>query len=177
MVEKVASQYCVPVTTTRGFPSLTPRNELSQRFLRSGKKILVLLILSDFDPDGEMIASSIARSLRDDFNIHELSIRAIKVGLTYEDVQENDFPSDVEAKVTSPNYKAFTAQYGNRVVELDAASVEWIQAKLSAAIEAEIDIEEFLAQEALEEQDSVVIKAQRALMIRSLGKDGLQNHD
>ena len=177
VVEKVASQYCVPVTTTRGFPSLTPRNELSQRFLRSGKKILVLLILSDFDPDGEMIASSIARSLRDDFNIHELSIRAIKVGLTYEDVQENDFPSDVEAKVTSPNYKAFTAQYGNRVVELDAASVEWIQAKLSAAIEAEIDIEEFLAQEALEEQDSVVIKAQRALMIRSLGKDGLQNHD
>ena len=63
------------------------------------------------------------------------------------------------------------------MVELDAASVEWIQAKLSAAIEAEIDIEEFLAQEALEEQDSVVIKAQRALMIRSLGKDGLQNHD
>ena len=175
VVERLASRYCVPVTTTRGFPSLTPRHEIVQRFSRSGKRTLVLLILSDFDPDGEMIASSIARSLRDDFGVSELSMRAIKVGLTYEDVLTNDFPSDLEAKPTSPNYAAFVAKYGERVVELDAAPVTWIQEKLQDAIESQIDMEEFLAQEQLEEKDSVVIEAQRKLLLQTLMGNNLND--
>jgi hypothetical protein len=177
VVERVARRYCVPVTTTRGFPSLTPRFELVQRFRRSGKKVLVLLILSDFDPDGEMIASSIARSLRDDFGVLESSMRAIKVGLTYEDVLTNNFPSDLEAKPSSPNYAAFVTQYGDRVVELDAAPVKWIQQKLADAIEEEIDTEEFAAQESLEEQDSVFIEAQRILLLQALQAGGSENDD
>ena len=169
VIERVAQEYCIPVTTTRGFPSLTPRYDLVQRFLRAGKRTLVLLVLSDFDPDGEMIASSIARSLRDDFSLSELSMRAIKVGLTYDDVLTNDFPSDLEAKPSSPNYASFVAKYGERVVELDAAPVEWIQEKLREAIESEIDPEAFAEQELLEEQDAVEIESHRTLLKQTLG--------
>jgi hypothetical protein len=176
VVERIARRYCIPVTTTRGFPSLTPRFEVVQRFHRSGKRVLVLLILSDFDPDGEMIASSIARSLRDDFGVPERSMRAKKVGLTYDDILKNDFPSDLEAKPSSPNYAAFVAQYGERVVELDAAPVEWIQEKLRGAIEAEIDLSEFAAQQRLEEQDSVYIEAQRILLLNALGASGADGY-
>lgn len=168
VVERVASEYCITVTTTRGYPSLTPRYELVQRFRRSGKRSLVLLILADFDPDGEEIAASIARSLRDDFGISEWSMRAIKVGLTHEDILTNDFPSELEAKRTSPNYAKFIEKFGERVVELDAAPVEWIQEKLSAAIQDELDMDEYFAQIKLEQQDSVEVETHRRLILQNL---------
>lgn len=177
VVERVAIDYCIPVTTTRGYSSLTPRYEISQRFSRSGKKQLVLLILADFDPDGEEIAASLARSMRDDFGVSEFSMRAIKVGLTHEDILNNDFPSDLEAKLSSPNYKKFVDKYGERVVELDAAPVDWIQDKLRTAIETELDMDEFTAQETLERDDSAKLEAQRRLVYKALELPYIDNDD
>jgi hypothetical protein len=59
----------------------------------------VLLIASDFDPDGEEIAHSFARSLRDDFGLE--AIDAIKVALTAEHVAEFSLPPRLKAKHTS----------------------------------------------------------------------------
>jgi hypothetical protein len=67
VIETVAREYCIPCTTGRGFSSLSPRYDLALRFRQSGKARLVLLMLTDFDPDGDEIAASFARSLRDDF--------------------------------------------------------------------------------------------------------------
>ena len=53
LIRPIASQYCIPMTIGRGFCSLPPRAAIAQRFQDSGKERLVLLILSDFDPDGE----------------------------------------------------------------------------------------------------------------------------
>jgi hypothetical protein len=110
VIESVAREYCIPVTTGRGFSSLSPRYDLSRRFRQSGKSRLVLLMLTDFDPDGEEIAASFARSLRDDFAID--SIHAVKVALTAEDVKNHDLPSDMDAKESSPNYEKFVEKYG-----------------------------------------------------------------
>ena len=55
-----------------------------KRFKSSGKDKLILLILSDFDPDGEEIAHSLARSLRDDFDVD--AVEPVKVALTREQV-------------------------------------------------------------------------------------------
>ena len=169
VVERIASEYCIPVTTTRGYASLSPRQEVVARFRRSGKRELVLLILADFDPDGEAIAASLARSFRDDFNVPESCMRAVKVGLTHEDVLSNDFPSDLEAKVSSANYKSFVQKYGNRVVELDAAPVEWIQGRLKEAIESHLDMGMFNAQFLEEEKDSVLLQEKKASILESLG--------
>lgn len=105
IIEKVARDYCIPVTTGRGFSSLSPRYDLFVRFKQSGKKKLILLMLTDFDPDGEQIASSFARSMRDDFGLTD--IHAIKVALTAWDVESEDLPSDLDAKPTSSNYAKF----------------------------------------------------------------------
>jgi hypothetical protein len=69
VIESVAREYCIPVTTGRGFSSLSPRYDLAQRYRKSGKTGLVLLMLTDFDPDGDEIAATFAKSLRDDFDI------------------------------------------------------------------------------------------------------------
>jgi hypothetical protein len=138
VIETVAREYCIPCTTGRGFSSLSPRYDLARRFKQSGKARLVLLMLTDFDPDGDEIAASFARSLRDDFNIQ--NIHAVKVALTAEDVQAHDLPSDMDAKVSSPNYQKFLKKYrSTKVVELDAAPVKLLQSKLREAIESVID--------------------------------------
>ena len=130
-VELVADEYCIPYTTGRGYSSLTPRLKMVQRFTQSGKALLVLLILSDFDPDGEEIAKSFPRSLRDDFGLSD--VIAHKVAISADDVRENGLPSDMEAKVSSPNYKKFVASHGVHVAELDAAPVDLLQDKLRDA--------------------------------------------
>lgn len=167
VIESVASEYCIPCTTGRGFSSLSPRYDLARRFKQSGKARLVLLMLTDFDPDGDEIAASFARSLRDDFNIQ--NIHAVKVALTAEDVQAHDLPSDMDAKVSSPNYQKFLKKYrSTKVVELDAAPVKLLQSKLREAIESVIDVAEFNAQVEQEAQDSAHIQAHRKVVFEAI---------
>src|SRR5579871_1789829 len=86
VIRPIAMDYTIPYTIGRGYSSLPPRYAMAQRFKQSGKEQLVLLVLSDFDPEGEDIAESFARSMRDDFGIKR--IVPIKVALTSEQVQE-----------------------------------------------------------------------------------------
>lgn len=53
-------------------------------------------MVSDFDPDGEEIAHSFARSMRDDFGIQK--VHAVKVALTGEQVHEFGLPRLMVAK-------------------------------------------------------------------------------
>jgi len=177
VVESVASEYCVPVTTGRGFSSLSPRYDLQQRFLKSGKSRLVLLMLTDFDPDGEVIASSFARSLRDDLGLK--NIVAVKVALNPEDVIEYNLPSDMDAKPSSPNYESFVKRHGTKAVELDAIPVQLLQEKLRDAIEKYLDMDEFNAQMQLEKKDALEIAAYRKVLMETITpikKDDSDDH-
>ena len=166
VIESVGREFCIPVTTGRGYSSLGPREAMAQRFRMSGKKTLVLLMLTDFDPDGEQIASSFARSMRDDFGI---SVHPVKVALTQEDVLLNDLPSDMDAKPSSPHYKKFVAKYGTRAVELDAAPVKLLQSKLRDVITGYLDIEVFNAQIDAEKKDAAFLAAHRQIVIKAIG--------
>lgn len=173
VIESVAREYCIPITTGRGFSSLSPRYDLFKRFKHSGKEKLVLLMLTDFDPDGEEIAASFARSLRDDFGIQNM--HPVKVALTADDVKKNDLPSDMDAKVTSPNYEKFIAKHGVKVVELDACPVKLLQSALREAIHSVLDIAEFNAQLEIEKQDAAYVEAHRQIVFDAIGvKDGAQ---
>lgn len=171
VIEKVARDYCIPVTTGRGYSSLSPRYDLFARFRDSGKKRLILLMLTDFDPDGEEIAASFARSLRDDFGLRRID--PIKVALTAEDVEKYHLPSDMDAKPASPNYAKFFEQYGGKAVELDACPVDLIQNKLREAIESIIDVAEFNAQVALEKSDAAQVAAYRRIVLQTIAGRGV----
>ncbi len=165
-VELVADEYCIPCTTGRGYSSLTPRLKMARRFLRSGKDQLVLLILSDFDPDGEEIAASFPRSLRDDFGLW--NVKSCKVALSGADVIEHNLPSDMEAKTSSPNYRKFVERHGTHVAELDAAPVELLQNKLRDAIEGCMDMELFRAELEKEKEDAAFIAATKKVVVESI---------
>lgn len=165
-VEVVADEYCIPCTTGRGYSSLTPRWKMYKRFLKSEKGRLVLLILSDFDPDGEEIAASFPRSLRDDFDLYNVTVH--KVALSGDDVRDYNLPSDMEAKVTSPNYKKFVERHGIHVAELDAAPVSLLQNKLRDAIESCLDMKQFQREVDAEREDAHFIEATRKMVIKIL---------
>jgi hypothetical protein len=132
---------------------------MAQRFRKSGKERLVVLLLSDHDPDGEVIASSFARSLRDDFDLHQVT--AVKVALTAEQVKEFGLPPRMKAKKTSANYSKFAAKHGDNAYELEALNPADLQKVLREAIEGIIDRDLLDREIAAEKMDAAELEATR----------------
>src|SRR5262249_42472029 len=117
IIEPIAAIYQLVMTSGRGYASFPPRVQLKNRFKASGRRRLVVLIVSDLDPEGDDIAHSFGRSMRDDFG---LNIVAAKIALRPEHV-ERDMPS-APPKEESSRTKKFKAQHGagQLTYELDA---------------------------------------------------------
>lgn len=167
IVERVAGRYGLPVTIGRGYCSITPRKQMAERFWRSGKDRLVVLILSDHDPDGEAIAESFARSMRDDFGIGD--IVPIRVALTREQVIDLDLPPSMEAKRTSGHYDSFTSEFGDDVYELEAVRPEKLQELLTEAIEQVLDTDVWDEEIENEEADAEFLEGARQRACIALG--------
>lgn len=167
-VESVAMEFCVPVLTGRGYSSLSPRFEMVNRFRASGRDRLIVLIVSDHDPDGETIAESFARSLRDDFQL--ANVTAFKCALTAEQVERYELPPTMEAKVSSSNFKKFNASHGKHAYELEALRPEDLEQIVRLSITSVLDLEAFDAEVAKEKQDAAYLTSYRASAIRALGE-------
>lgn len=168
ILSPVAAEYCLPITTGRGYCSLPPRYALAERYQKSGREKLILLVLSDFDPDGEEICHSFARSLRDDFGIRQ--VQAIKVALTQEQVQQFRLPANMEAKKGSANYQKFAAKYGDQVFELEALPPAELQRLLREAIDSVLDIDAFNGEIDAEKQDAAFLDTARRRVLPLLSE-------
>jgi hypothetical protein len=144
IIKPIAMKYCIPYTIGRGYASINPRHEMAERYKESGKMKLISLILSDLDPDGDEIAQSFARSMRDDFDIHR--IYPIKVALTMQQVTNLNLPSspDRKAKPGSVNYKKYVDKYKtDDVWELEALTPQQLQTILDDAISDVLNVDLF----------------------------------
>jgi hypothetical protein len=171
IIEPVALDYCIPLTIGRGYNSLYPRAKIADRYVRSGKRSLTLLVLSDFDPDGEEIAHSLARSLRDDFGIQD--IFPYKVALTAEQVEDRGLPPQMKAKETSPHYEKFVERYDDAVFELEALEPGDLKEILEDAILSVIDADAFNAEVKKEKEEAAFLDEQRQRVLAALGKPGM----
>jgi hypothetical protein len=162
LVKQVAMRYCLPVTIGRGYSSIQPRHEMAERFRQSGKDKLMLLILSDHDPDGEEIAMSFARSMRYDFNIYNLHpVRSLQL------------PPKLEAKASSSNYRKFADQYGTVAHELEAVEPAELQRILTDAIDGVLDIDAFNAELDAEAEDAAKLGVVRKDILEYARSRGL----
>jgi len=173
-IRPVAMQYCIPYTLGRGYSSLPPRAAMAKRYAKSGKQQLVVVILSDFDPDGEVIAESFARSMRDDFKIQ--NIVAIKAGLTLTQAIKHKLPRHLDPKTGSKNYAKFVARYGDaHTYELDGLQPEVMQTILQKTIDSVIDVKAFnheLEQEKKDAAFAVTVRQKVLKVLRELGIAG-----
>ena len=166
VLEQVAGRYSIPVTTMRGYVSVPPRHAIAERFRKSGKDKLILLVFSDFDPDGEEIAHSLARSMRDDFDIE--NIHPIKVGLSFEQVKALNLPPNMDAKVSSSNHAKFVTKYGTNVFELEAVAPALLQQWRREAIDSVMDTEAFNAELKQEKKDAAYLQTVRTLVSKAM---------
>lgn len=186
IVEQVAGLYGMTMTSGRGYASVPPRYKLAKRFDASGKDKLILLIVSDFDPEGDSIAETYARSMRDDFHIE---IHPIKVALTQE--QTHGLPESVDPKPDSSRYRGFVERYcpsrhvspcfksqrclkpkhlhdDPKVYELEAIPPSQLQEIVRDAIDCMLDLDLFNAELRQEKQDAIQIQAKRKAVLASL---------
>jgi hypothetical protein len=129
---------------------------------------LIILAVSDLDPDGDAIAHSIGQRLRDDYDISEVAV--IKAALTMKQVAELELPKKYErAKRGSPNYKRYVNAYDTDCVwELEALDPTVLQNLLTVAIESVIDLDAYNAEVDAEREDAAHIAATRARVLSVL---------
>lgn len=160
ILRDTASEFALPLTSGRGFGSLPPRQKMRKRYLASGKERFILIIVSDFDPAGEVIAESYARSMRDDFGI---GIYPIKAALTHDQVQRMDLPSSIDVK-DSTHAVSFRRRYGRhqQPYELEALAPETLQDIVRQSIESVLDLDRYNAEVKQAHEDVRKIAGARA---------------
>lgn len=168
IVESVCANYCLPLTVGRGYASLPPRYKMAQRFKKSGKDQLTLVVVSDADPEGESIGESFARSMRDDFDIE--GINCVKAALTPDQARRMGLPTVMVAKAKSSRRKGFVEKYGEQVWELEALPPEQLQQVLRSTIEGVIDRDAFRAEVEAEKKDAAALKELRTGMLSYLAR-------
>ncbi len=162
IIEPIARKFCIPMTVGRGYCSIDPRHDIVTRFRQSGKDRLKLLIASDFDPDGEEIAESFARSIRDDFDIE--GVTASKILLRQDQIATWKLPHNgMEAKESSSKYRKFMDRYGeNFVFELEAVPPTLMQTTVQEAIESTLDLKAFNQELEAEKKDAAMLEAMKS---------------
>jgi hypothetical protein len=172
IVRGVAAEYCIPLTSGRGFSAVERYYKIMQRYRMSGKERLIVLTLTDFDPEGEEIVQVVGRTLRDNFGIAQVDV--VKAELTVEQVRQYALPTTIDAKVTSSNYKKFVRKYGTSVHELEALAPQVQQDLLRQAIDSVLDIDAFNAELEREKEDAAFLAMLRQRCLTTL-RNGLDN--
>jgi hypothetical protein len=165
IIEPVASEFCIPMTIGRGYCSLDPRKKMFDRFIASGKEKLILLVLSDFDAEGEDIPHSFARSMRDDFGVR--NIVPIKVALTHAQVQASNLHPN-RLKDGSSRAGRFRQRFGDETYELEAIRPQQLQQWLREAIDGVLDVDAFNREVEREQEDAARLEALRRRLRESL---------
>jgi ParB-like nuclease family protein len=171
VLRPVAAKFCIPFTVGRGQCSTRPLYNIAQRYEASGKEKLIILAVSDLDPDGDAIAHSLGQRLRDDFNVGDTDV--IKCALTMKQVRALRLPQKYErAKTGSSNYQRYVEDYGTDFVwELEAVAPKVLQKLLTDAIDSLIDRRAFNAEVASERADAAHNAGVRAIVLDTLRRE------
>jgi hypothetical protein len=145
-LKSIAAKYTLPMTSGRGYSSLPPRKAMVDRFRQSGREKLVLIVVADFDPEGEDIPNSFGLSLRDDFHLSSRELRVVKAALTHKQVRTLSLHEGQFAKKDSKRYKRFVQAYGNRCWELEAVPIETLRAIVETTVRKVLNVEAFEAE-------------------------------
>jgi hypothetical protein len=178
IVQPVCMEFCIPMSSGRGYSSLPPREQMARRFERSGKQKLIVIFVTDFDPEGENIAESFARSMRDDFGV--TSIEPIKAALTDKQVRSLKLPPMFKVKETSSRAASFKEEHGDNVWELEALSPPKLQEVVRACVMAALDLDMLNTEQRAEAEDARRLRGIRETVradLRSVVEDHLDDSD
>lgn len=164
---QVADVMSTGMTSLRGYCATSVARKVAVNFKTSGKDKLILLAVTDFDPEGFDIVEAFGRSMRDDYGIS--SVEIVKVAVTREHVERFKLEPNSDVKVTSSRYKRFVKEHGTSVYELEAIDARDLQQILREAITAAIDVDLYNAELEAEEHDAQFLMTKRQIVLAALG--------
>lgn len=153
MLKPIAMDYTIPILAARGYGSIDARNEMRVRYARSGKGHLLVLCVTDLDPEGVNIPEQLGGSLTDDLKIPREDFTIRRVALNPDQIERLNIPTSLEAKESSTRFKAFQDQYGGNAYELESLPTAELQNILRASIEQAIDMDAFTEEQESESKD------------------------
>ena len=144
IVAPVCKDFHVTGMFGRGYAGPSVWVDTAQRFRESGKDSMVLVIASDYDPEGLDLADDAVRSLRDKFDI---PIEAVRCAIEREQIEDLNLATDFNpAKETSTRFKSFVGRTGGtKTWELEALPPAYLQQCVRDAITSVIDTDIFNA--------------------------------
>jgi hypothetical protein len=153
ILEPICASYGVPLVITRGYPDIGTRYDLAQRFNRSGKRRMILLFVTDHDPEGVDIPHTFHQSLVEDVEVDGSRVISKRVAITLEQAEERDLPPNA-AKEDSSRFDSYTERTGSTESwELEALDPDDLAEITRQAIESHIDANRFNRQVELENED------------------------
>jgi hypothetical protein len=170
MVLSVTEKYQIWTMSGRGFNSIDPWHDIYERYLASGKRRLIVIVLSDYDPEGEMIPHVGGRTLLGDFGVPRDDLTIIKAGVTREQIDRYQLPSMNFAKESSSNRDWFVRRNGgdDTVWELEAMEPADMCGDLDNTIRNVIDIDLFNREVEAEKEDAAYLEAERKRIMKAL---------
>jgi hypothetical protein len=166
IVKPICWKYYVPMTSGRGFAGPSVWRKMAERFKDSEKSRMALLIVSDHDPEGFALADDAIRSLRD---LWQLPIKYYRVGVTMEQIKELKLQNDYNPiKPKSPNRRGYIERAGTeKTWECEALEPEYLRDQVAQAIEANMNMEIFRANQKKEIEDTKEIHRIRTEIAKS----------
>jgi hypothetical protein len=170
MVKEVTRKYQIPTSSGRGYNSVDPWHDLHERYRKSGKERLLVIILSDFDPEGQRIPQVAGQTLCRDFGVPRDKLAIIPAGVTKAQIDKYNLPTNNWAKESSSLWDWFVKRNGgdNRVYELEALAPENTLADLDEVIRKVLDVRLFNAELKTERKELAHLRSLRKAAARAL---------
>jgi hypothetical protein len=134
----VAHKYRLPISSMRGYGSFPVSRDIASRFETGGKDSIVIIYISDLDPEGSDMPAAVKKYLMSDFGVDATVVRA---AVTREQVERFNLPPDIDVKLSSSRAAGFIAEYGNRCWELDSMPAEILISETASAVAKFLDID------------------------------------
>ena len=159
----VAFPYCVPVIVARGFSSISYVHECRKRVKANADegKRTVILYFGDLDPSGWEMLPAMLETLQNEMALENL-VEGKRCALTLEQVGAYNLPRNPDAlKPTDTRAKKYMDRFGNLAVELDALPPATLESLVRGAIESNLDLSKFEAEQQREAQERARLAAIR----------------
>lgn len=156
VIRPIAGEFTIPLSIARGHSSLTLRHHIAERYRESGKNSLVLILLTDADPDGMTIAETF-KQMEHDFDMVG-SVIVKRAAVIPAQIEEYGLQAAGEVKRKAKNRERFIEEYGSNVYELEALTDSQIEQALRDMIAESIDVEAFNHEVAQELEDKKALR-------------------
>lgn len=163
----VAAKYRLPITSLRGYGSFPAARDVAARYAKSGKEKLVVIYVSDLDPEGLDMPASWKKYLKHDFGVEASVYRA---AVTSDQVERHDLPPDTDVKLSSTRAKRYIAEYGEKCWELDGMPEALLINEVSRAVESILDMDALTGAMEREREADIKLARMNAAVRRFVNK-------